>query len=1349
MSDPITREASVQEPTIEQLEEQAMRRAAEQKASAADELSIMDLEAEVSQNAIVVPPPEMEDDGFINNTWEVTGSAVEQAAEQVVRTLYDVTSFADATGPQLIWGDAEYVDPDSEDQGIPIWGGKRIDIVSGSRFKELSRDYEIATGKETWNLGDFNLPDVDRPDSPAGQMAEGFLRWAVVFAATRKATGVGNIAGSVIADFTAFDPHEARLADLVSTWGEGNPVFDNAVTEWLSADPTDSEVEGRLKNAIEGLGLGLAMDGVMASLRWMRGYRAAKQAAGERRLKDDEILEPEGPRLDLEVDEDEAGSILMVARRDEPRPEPLSLDENVVLGTDELGKIELQARPGQGRLQVVNSALDPDLQGQGFGKQMYDDAAKMADERGLELVSDNSVSGAAARVWESMAKRGDDIIDMRKTDPDNIDVQVREDGTKQYWSKNGEPIFQRKPKGDFDATQAARDTVEGTKVKETLHDVAARRLKASLKADPAKLRAVKGALESGNLSEATDLIDFNSEAVDWEGLLAQMGTGNEVNELRKLINTVSEVFEAEMKDAKGYQSMAETVAKSVGATADDVLKLGADVKGGKGLAARMAGADTMVYQSAQHLRKLARKANESGSDKDMMAFYRHIDLHATLQAVVKGSKSEIARALHQMRSVSTQNIEDFAEFDELMRNATGLNGDQRRKLAQSIADLKDANAINQKTRRTRMQRWRDMFIEVYINGLLSGISTLMLNNTSNTLKLIEGITERYFAATVGLVKAGARKAVGKEAGERIMFREANAYVYGTLAGLDAAMRIPFKNIFDAVKADGVKGLKGLDAEEFGTVWRAFGGEKPVLDTRMRVDADTRKAITVLDESDISISESLRTMNLKGVDWNAKAVNSLGKLVRIPGRLILTSDEFFKQITYNQHIAAQAYKHGDAVATAKGLKGKKRQAVIERMHRTYMEFPPEDIRFEAMDHARYQTFQSDLPNGMARDFETFINRNPMMKVVIPFYRTPVNIIKQTIFERTPIPFLKGHKAELFQRIAKGGPEGDIALARLATGSIFIGWGVSQALNGNITGGGLTTSNRPNSQQLDNIPPYSIKVGNKWYQYNRLEPLGMLMGLAADIATASEWYQEGDENTIEEAMAMTLTVITANVTDKTWFKGVADLVSAIEDPKRFAPRYLKNTTRVMVTPYSSLLRRINVDHDELAREAWTWMDNWKANVPGFSEDLPVRYDILGQPVYKRDYLGPAWASPIAKGVERDDPVYKELARLEFDYTNPPKDLFSLGRPVTADVYSEVMRLKGEVVVSSQSLHQRLENLMNSGPYINMLSDRGRADAVKGVISGYLRAAKAEYLRQNPDFLTEFKERKKAIGLLRIQQ
>jgi hypothetical protein len=77
---------------------------------------------------------------------------------------------------------------------------------------------------------------------------------------------------SAITDFLAFDGHEARLSNLLRDYAG----LQDPITAFLAADPDDSEVVGRLKNSIEGLGLGLAVDGIISSLRIFRAGKKAK-----------------------------------------------------------------------------------------------------------------------------------------------------------------------------------------------------------------------------------------------------------------------------------------------------------------------------------------------------------------------------------------------------------------------------------------------------------------------------------------------------------------------------------------------------------------------------------------------------------------------------------------------------------------------------------------------------------------------------------------------------------------------------------------------------------------------------------------------------------------------------------------------------------------------------------------------------------------------------------------------------------------------------------------------------------------------------------------------------------------
>lgn len=111
----------------------------------------------------------------------------------------------------------------------------------------------------------------------AGKVLKGWT------AATRGGTVVKALAQGAIADFTAFDPHEERLSNMLQDMApeQAKPIFD-----YLAAKEDDGEVIGRLKNAVEGAGLGAMSDAVFAGIRGIKAARlakaeAAKQAARE------------------------------------------------------------------------------------------------------------------------------------------------------------------------------------------------------------------------------------------------------------------------------------------------------------------------------------------------------------------------------------------------------------------------------------------------------------------------------------------------------------------------------------------------------------------------------------------------------------------------------------------------------------------------------------------------------------------------------------------------------------------------------------------------------------------------------------------------------------------------------------------------------------------------------------------------------------------------------------------------------------------------------------------------------------------------------------------------------------
>ncbi len=94
-------------------------------------------------------------------------------------------------------------------------------------------------------------------------------------------------AAGAVADFSVFDPHEARFSDMLQDLG-----FDNPVTDYLAASDDDSAAEGRLKNVIEGAGLGLVFEGIVRGLRAARGTKDASEVAMSQFRVDPLVMKP-------------------------------------------------------------------------------------------------------------------------------------------------------------------------------------------------------------------------------------------------------------------------------------------------------------------------------------------------------------------------------------------------------------------------------------------------------------------------------------------------------------------------------------------------------------------------------------------------------------------------------------------------------------------------------------------------------------------------------------------------------------------------------------------------------------------------------------------------------------------------------------------------------------------------------------------------------------------------------------------------------------------------------------------------------------------------------------------------
>jgi len=122
-----------------------------------------------------------------------------------------------------------------------------------------------------------------------GEAINGITQFAAGFAATFLIPGLGagaslglaagaartvgvGLARGAVADFISFDEHEERFSDLI----QSVPALENPISEYLASNEDDGFLEGRLKNSIEGLGLGVAGEFIAKAVKATKFARAAK-----------------------------------------------------------------------------------------------------------------------------------------------------------------------------------------------------------------------------------------------------------------------------------------------------------------------------------------------------------------------------------------------------------------------------------------------------------------------------------------------------------------------------------------------------------------------------------------------------------------------------------------------------------------------------------------------------------------------------------------------------------------------------------------------------------------------------------------------------------------------------------------------------------------------------------------------------------------------------------------------------------------------------------------------------------------------------------------------------------------
>ena len=512
----------------------------------------------------------------------------------------------------------------------------------------------------------------------------------------------------------------------------------------------------------------------------------------------------------------------------------------------------------------------------------------------------------------------------------------------------------------------------------------------------------------------------------------------------------------------------------------------------------------------------------------------------------------------------------------------------------------------------RWQRFGEAWQKTALAGMLSLPKTLSLAATSNALVHVSQVPEMYIAAAT-------RRLFGSTE-ELMTWKAANADLAARLPGLAMGIKMGAAAAQDGI----VGGTRGMDRLR----------QQGLMDTYNRLSRSRRFDLTDLPPGPREKINAQRTLG--------EAMNEIGdRVVSTPYALLDGTDLAAKGASYQSYIARRA--HMAAAADPKGLSGN----AYKRAVKDYLDDPPEHWIEEAVTHAEDMTFTRPFSEAerwmlmpMAQITRAIDRVPPFGRVMIsPFLTVPARSLSYAL-ER--VPGIAHLQRSVRADFAAGGYRRQMVVSRQIFGGAVLLTGFVGAQAGVITGGG---SQHPGVHRVQrNIrPPYSIKVGDGWYAYERLDPLGRLLGIAADMAEIMSWAEDGP--VVEGAQdlgSLAIASVLHHIGEGSWMASAGDFATLAAEAWGFRgdaggmntlARFVGRSAWSLL-PYNNLIRGgyrgadpvyrdtrvVREEGEELQAFFDEGINALKAQVPGWSDTLPPRIGMFGEPDTR---MAPTWA------------------------------------------------------------------------------------------------------------------------------
>jgi hypothetical protein len=833
--------------------------------------------------------------------------------------------------------------------------------------------------------------------------------------------------------------------------------------------------------------------------------------------------------------------------------------------------------------------------------------------------------------------------------------------------------------------------------------------------------------------EEVDKVDFNFNYLQSD------------QDIDKAINATSEIFAKDIDEAKrGVMSdqAVQDMAARLNITPDLLnAKIGTTFN-----AEQMVAARHLLVKSANQLDTLAGKiktmAAGTEDDKLLLEFRDQLATHGAIQMRLKAAQTEVARSLRSFRLPvdGSTGLSDPQQIASLLNDMGGRAN--MKNIASAYLDL----TVDQQSRfvdlaGTTTQQMGKVWKELYQMSLMSSTNSAERNFFANMTSLLARSADTAFASTVGKAvdKTIVTPLVGSNSADEVFMSEAiiefGNFIYSLPKGLQA-------------------GLK------------AFATDTPVYKVGRDIDRTPDPAITakLFADPDTPIAQ--------GVDF-------LGKVVRLPGRANLAGDEFAKAVLAtmeNRRLAARdallAMKNG--VDETKALDGMAMQLsnpsarLIDKIDQSVVEGTLQS------DLGSFGNFLMSTRNKMDN-----LGAGPIGTFIAPYIKTVVNAQKQML-ARTPIGQLA--LKEIREDYMAGGARRQMAMGKFAQGAAFMGLASYLAMDGTCTGAGPTDPERKKFlRETTGWQPFSCKVGDAYYSYAGLEPIGGMLAIGTTLAEIGSVYGKENDDEWNDLLLYSAVMPFKYVSELPFLSGMAKFVTMIEEAKRdpkseqahaASRAFFGNAAQNMVggvvpvpMPFSGLLRQIEDTLDPVRREVTVdaslssehkYFDfmfrSFLAKTPLLNSEIPVSRNLWGAEIKTGDNSALKWIIPFNRmetDLDADENRYLEIAKARgsMPFRKPDKSIANV--TMNDGEYSDMLLYMNQIQIDGKGMRQAMMAELVD-PVSMQQMQAGAYEGVSQKLSKVISEFKEEtisspvFAAKHPDFVRQVQKNQKAAEL-----